>query len=76
MSTKHMTIEIIGLSCGGGGSLAVERELARLPGVVRVYVNALTELAYVEYEDGRAIGDQLVMAVERAGFRAGETAAR
>src|SRR5689334_21661802 len=46
---ERVTLAVEGLSCGGGGALAAERALAQLPGVVRVYVNAATEMAYVEY---------------------------
>jgi P-type Cu+ transporter len=70
MPTQRATLEIIGLGCGGGGALSVERALARLPGVVRAYVNPATETAYVEYDPSTAGAPELVAAVERAGFRA------
>lgn len=76
MSTKHVTVEIVGLSCGGGGSLAVERALARVPGVVRVYVNPMTEMAYIEYDPDACESDQFARAVERAGFRTRALSAR
>ena len=69
MSTRHVTIEIVGLSCGGGGALAVERALGQEPGVTRAYVNPLTEMAYVEYDPNICGPDQLVRAIERTGFR-------
>jgi Cu+-exporting ATPase len=70
MPTQRATLEIIGLGCGGGGTLSVERALARLPGVVRAYVNPATETAYVEYDSSIAGATELVAAAERAGFRA------
>jgi hypothetical protein len=41
---------VSGLGCGGGGAGALERALAGLGGVARVYVNPLTERAYLEYD--------------------------
>jgi copper chaperone CopZ len=71
-STVRITMAIYGLACGGGGSLAIERALARLPGVVRAYVNPATEMAYVEYREGEVEQGWLVEAVQNAGFEAGE----
>ncbi len=76
MSTMRLTMAIYGLACGGGGALTVERALAKLPGVSRVYVNPATEMAYVEYDPERLSWEQLVAAVESAGFRAGEPSIR
>lgn len=73
---RHVIVEITGLSCGGGGALAVERALARTPGVAQVYVNPLTEMAYVDYDPAQTGLDKLVAAVERAGFRAGHPVER
>jgi Cu+-exporting ATPase len=63
-------MEILGFGCGGGGSLSVERALARLAGVRRAYVNPAIETAYVEYDPAMVGETELVAAVERAGFRA------
>ena len=71
MPRARVTLEIFGLGCGGGGALTVERQLTRVPGVVRAYVNPATETAYVEYEVAQVEPDQFVAAVERVGFRAG-----
>lgn len=76
MGIVRLTMAIYRLSCGGGGALTVERVLAKLPGVSRVYVNPATEMAYVEYDPARLSWEQLAAAVERAGFRAGEPAVR
>ncbi len=71
MARARVTLEIIGLSCGGGGALTVERALARVPGVVRAYVNPATETAYVSYETTQVEPETLVAAIERVGFRSG-----
>lgn len=71
-TTDRVTIPVLGFSCGGGGALAAERALTRLPGVVRVYVNPATEMAYVEFDVALATPQRLVAALEGVGFRAGE----
>lgn len=76
MSTERITLTIDGLTCGGGGALTVERALAKTPGVARAYVNPATEMAYVEYDPAQTGPDRLVVAVERAGFRAGHPVQR
>jgi len=76
MSIVRVTMAISGLTCGGGGALSVERALVKLPGVVRVYVNPATEMAYVEYDPERLGWEQLAAAVESVGLRAGEPTAR
>ena len=76
MSTVRVTLPIFGLSCGGGGALTVERSLVRTVGVVRAYVNPFTEMAYVEYDPGLVGPGQLLDAIERVGFRAGEASVR
>lgn len=71
MSTQRITFPIYDLSCGGGGSLIVERALAKVSGVAHVYVNPATEMAYIEYDPTQATIDRLIGAIEHAGFRAG-----
>jgi copper chaperone CopZ len=76
VKTQRITLPIVGLGCGGGGSLTVERALAKLPGVVRVYVNPVTEMAYVEYDPAQAAPNQFTAAIERTGFGAGQPCPR
>ena len=71
---QRLTMEIDGLACGGARS--VERAVARLPGVIRVYVNPLTEMAYVEVDPIRVSEDQIVAEVTGLGLRPGRPVAR
>jgi copper chaperone CopZ len=71
MARARVTLEIIGLGCGGGGALTVERALAHISGVVYAYTNPAMETAYVEYETTLVEPEKLVAAVEQLGFRAG-----
>ena len=70
--TEHITIAITGFGCGGGGSLVAERAIARVPGVVRVYVNPATEMAYVEYDPHLMEIRRLNAAVEQTGLHVAE----
>ena len=67
-NTEHVTMAITGFGCGGGGSLVAERALAKVPGVVRVYVNPATEMAYVECDPQITELRQLTAAVEQTGL--------
>ena len=68
--TEHVTLPIYNLSCGGGGSLTVERILMHTPGVIEVYVNPATEMAYITYDPGQSTPDLFIAVIERAGFGA------
>ena len=68
LKTHRATLPIYNLSCGGGGSLTIERVLACTPGVVGVYVNPATEMAYISYDSYQCNVEYLVSVIERAGF--------
>jgi copper chaperone CopZ len=70
MATQRLTLPIEDLRCGG--ALIIERALAQVPGVRRIYVNVALEMAYVEFEPTVTEVSCLIAAVEHAGFRAGQ----
>lgn len=74
MKTHHITLPIEDLRCGG--ALIVERALVRTPGVVRVYVNPATEMAYIEFEPTATDIGHLTAAIESAGFHIEKSSTR
>lgn len=72
MTVRSITVPIEDFGCAGSGALIVERALVKVPGVLRVYVSAATEMAYVQYDADRCTVDALEEAVVRAGFHPGE----
>jgi len=72
MDVKHeLRIPVYGLGCGGAGATTIERELAALDGVIRVYVNPATATAYVDYDPTEIEARVLARAIERVGYQAG-----
>ena len=68
MQRSRISIPIIGLRRGEGGSVTLEQVLRRLPGIYWVYVNSATETAYVEYMSDDVSLKQIADAVSSAGF--------
>ena len=71
MPDARFSVSILGLGCGGGGALQLERALARLHGVETVYVNPATESAHIEYDEQEVAVDALLEEMKRAGYRPG-----
>jgi len=69
MDPMKCSLAVIGLSCGGGGAISVERVVMRLDGVVRVYVNPATETAYVDYDPARTSVERIAAAIEALGYK-------
>lgn len=69
----EIRIPIYDLGCGGG-TATIERQLASAPGVLRVYVNPATEMAYIDYDPARTDPWRLARVIEQAGYRAGRPA--
>jgi cation transport ATPase len=68
MTTQRITLPIYNLGCGGGEARAIEHGLTQAPGVVYVYVNPLTEMAYIEFDPIRTTLAQLAAVIEHIGY--------
>lgn len=66
--TRRLKLPILGLTCGGGGAVTVEKAVRRVAGVVAAYVNPATEAAYVDYDPALCNPDDVCDAVEAAGY--------
>ncbi len=69
MSAEHVELPITGMTCASCAT-RVERKLNKLEGVT-ASVNYATEKATVEFDPGAVAPEQLVAAVEAAGYQAG-----
>lgn len=70
MTRKSATVLLSDMNCAGGTGYTVEAALLHVRGVSRVYVNAVTEAAYVEYDAEQCAESDLITAVESVGVRA------
>src|SRR5581483_4125460 len=68
MIAQRVTLPIYNLGCDGGGSLSIERALARVAGVAEAYVNPATEMAYIVYDSAQATPEQLATLIDRLGY--------
>ncbi|WP_366728802.1 heavy metal-associated domain-containing protein [Thermus scotoductus] len=66
-----MSFDVRGLGCGGAGATTLERALTQLAGVKQVYVNPLTERAYLEYDPLLISLETIREVVKRLGYEAG-----
>ncbi|MBF6595230.1 MAG: heavy-metal-associated domain-containing protein [Thermaceae bacterium] len=68
MSEQKLSFEVVGLGCGGAGAGTLERALSKLKGVERVYVNPLTERAYLEYDPVRVSFESVRQTIANLGY--------
>ena len=66
----RVELPIRGFDCPATGRV-IERELALTPGVLKGYVNAATEIAYIEYDTAVTDPARIAQAIERAGYASG-----
>jgi copper chaperone CopZ len=71
MPIVRLTIPIRDFSCGGGGSLTLERALSKVHGVSSAYVNPATEIATIDCDPDVVPVDVLLRKVRLAGFGTG-----
>lgn len=64
---RKLTVDIHGLGCGGGGLFQLERQIKKLKGVAKVYVNPATLEAYVDVSDNFNV-DEMLNLIEKNGF--------
>ena len=64
--TKRVALPI-SLGCSSD-TPAIERALARNPGILKVYANPVTERVYVEYDPALIDQEAIIVAVKEAGF--------
>jgi len=71
MSEKeNITLPITGMTCANC-AMTIERTLKKkVPGVVNASVNFASERAYVEYQPDAVSTDQIIAAIEKAGYGA------
>ncbi len=70
---QRITVPIYDLSFGGGGALMVKRKIITIRGVVYGNVNTpCTEMTQVEYNPAVGCLNQIMAAINRVGFKAGE----
>lgn len=67
-ANRKLSIPLRGFSCGGGGALQLEKQISKLGGVVKVYVNPATEQAYLDVS-GEFDIDELLKLIEKNGFK-------
>ena len=68
-ATLDVKLSVRGMTCGGCVN-AVKAALERVPGVTRADVSLEKNEAVVTYEKGKTTPEDLVKAVEKAGFKA------
>lgn len=67
MSEEHIQFSVTGMTCASCSS-RVEKKLAKLPGVVNANVNLANEQAAICFDPAQVTPDQMLAAVERAGY--------
>jgi copper chaperone CopZ len=70
MKRKKTTVMLDDMACAAGSAHSIESVLARVPGVLRAYVNPVTEMAYIEFDADRCTETDIVRAAESLGIRA------
>lgn len=66
-SMRHATLPIRELGCAAAAP-AIEQALRDVPGVTVVYVNPVTEMAYVQFDAEQCGEPELRATLERAGY--------
>lgn len=70
MKRKTTTVMLDDMGCAAGSAHSIESVLSRVHGVMRAYVNPVTEMAYVEFDADRCTETDLIRAAASLGIRA------
>lgn len=70
MKRTTTTMLLDDLGCAGGSAHTLESVLTLVSGVIRAYVNPVTETAYVEFDADRCSETDIVRAAESLGVHA------
>lgn len=65
---QRLSLPLYNLSCSSGDALTIERILSRQLGVLDVYANPVTEIAYIDYDPALTNEAHLKLVIQRAGF--------
>ena len=68
MRTQHTTVPLQSMGCASGGRAAIEQALLDIPGVLRAYVNPVTEMAYVEFDPALSDAQVIGAAIRQTGY--------
>ena len=72
MKVRRVVLVVCGLGRRRVDLLTLDAAFARIPGVRRAYINPTSRFAYLEYEPGTVRQEQLLAAIEQAGFQVGQ----
>lgn len=70
-TSKRVNLSLTGMHCASCANI-IERSVKKVPGVQQASVNFAAEKALVTYDDSKATIQQLISAVEKAGYKAQE----
>ncbi len=68
---RNIQVPILDLGCAGANFVALERTLAATDGVLRAYVNVVTEMACVDVDPAMTDASMVVRVIAHAGFQPG-----
>jgi cation transport ATPase len=75
-TAERVTLMIHDLNSSHRSAMTIEEALLQVNGVTRVYVNHLTEVAYVEYDPVLVRPPEIAVVVRQVGFAAEDPVSR
>jgi len=68
---ERLQIPIVGMHCASC-TMAIEKEVKKLPGIKQANVNYTTEKAYVDFDPQEVHTDKILNAIKSAGYKTGQ----